>query len=84
MKNKDFGKLENLKQEAQAANGFIVDPTNGQTYTVAEAVQKNLVKSNHANILARAEKGAKEGYLVKEADGSERNVSFFEGLKNRA
>ena len=73
----------NFKKEAQAANGFIVDPTDGQTYTVADAVEKKLVKANHANILTRAEKGATKGYEIKDADGNLKTVSFFEGLKNR-
>lgn len=83
LKKKSSKLFRNFKKEAQAANGFIVDPTDGQTYTVADAVEKKLVKANHANILTRAEKGATKGYEIKDADGSLKTVSFFEGLKNR-
>ena len=53
-------------QEAQASNGFIIDPIDGQTYSVDEAVEKQLVKKNHSDILRRAEKGATIGYDVKD------------------
>lgn len=68
-------------QEAQASNGFIIDPVDGKTYSVDDAVKLNLVKENHANILRRAEKGATCGYEVRGPDGEDRIVGFIEAVK---
>lgn len=57
-----------------------MDPKDGKTYTVDDAVEQNLVKENQADILRRAEKGATSGYTVREANGEERDVSFFDAI----
>merc|ERR1712176_722101 len=73
-------------QEAQASNGCIIDPKDGNTYTVDEAVMKKLVKENQADILRRAEKGATRGYEIEDRDTADgipvkKEVGFFQALK---
>lgn len=63
--------------EAQAATGFIIDPTTGQKYSVDEAIIKGLVDHEHKGKLLEAEK-AVLGYPF-----SGKKLSVYQAIETR-
>lgn len=63
--------------EAQAATGFIIDPTSGQTYSVEDAILKGVIDSEFKIRLLEAEKAAL-GY-----SHSSKTLSVFQAMENR-
>ncbi|XP_042326633.1 plectin-like [Sceloporus undulatus] len=63
--------------EAQAATGFIIDPTTGQNYSVDDSVIKGLVDHEYKNRLLEAEK-AVLGYPF-----SGRKLSVYQAIESR-
>uniref|UniRef100_A0A672NLW5 Desmoplakin n=1 Tax=Sinocyclocheilus grahami TaxID=75366 RepID=A0A672NLW5_SINGR len=63
--------------EAQAASGFIIDPTNNEYYTVEEACKKGLVGVEFKDKLLSAER-AVTGY---KDPGTNKMISLFEAIE---